>query len=182
MTEKKQILKSASVITLVTIASRILGYLRDQRITLLLGTTLTADSFYLAYRIPNLLRRLVAEGSMTASFIPVFTKYQAEKSREELWDFANRMFWTLALVVAAIMVLGMCFSAEVVNLFTMLDPVEAHWEQAVKLNRLMFPYILFISLAALGMAILNCFKVFALPASTPILLNLIIIGASVWVV
>ncbi len=182
MTEKKQILKSASVITLVTIASRILGYFRDQRITLLLGTTLAADSFYLAYRIPNLLRRLVAEGSMTASFIPVFTKYLAEKPREEVWDFANRMFWTLALIVAVMTVLGMYFSEEVVNVFTLLDPVEDHWEPAVRLNRVMFPYILFISLAALGMAILNCFKVFALPASTPILLNLIIIGASVWVV
>jgi putative peptidoglycan lipid II flippase len=182
LTEKKQILKSASVITLVTIASRILGYFRDQRITLLLGTTLAADSFYLAYRIPNLLRRLVAEGSMTASFIPVFTQYTENKSKEEVWDFANRMFWTLALVVTAITVLGMLFSAEVVSVFTALDPVEEHWEQAVALNRLMFPYILFISLAALGMAILNCCKVFALPASTPILLNLIIIGTSIWVV
>ncbi|MBI3405135.1 MAG: murein biosynthesis integral membrane protein MurJ, partial [Acidobacteria bacterium] len=100
MSEKKQILKSASVITLVTIASRILGYVRDQRITLLLGTTVMADSFFLAYRIPNLLRRLVGEGAMTASFIPVFTGYMAEKPKEEVWDFANRLFWTVALVLA----------------------------------------------------------------------------------
>ncbi|HEV1994139.1 MAG TPA: lipid II flippase MurJ, partial [Candidatus Acidoferrum sp.] len=79
MTDKKSILKSASIITLVTIASRILGYVRDQRITLLLGTSFAADAYVLAYRIPNLFRRLVAEGSMTASFIPVFTSYMREK-------------------------------------------------------------------------------------------------------
>ena len=71
MTEKTQILKSASIISLVTVVSRTLGYLRDQRITLLLGTTVMADSFVLAYRIPNLFRRLVGEGSIAASLIPV---------------------------------------------------------------------------------------------------------------
>ena len=71
----------------------------------------------LAYRIPNLFRRLVAEGSMTASFIPVFTTYMREKSKEEVWDFANKLFWTLALVVAVITVLGMIFSPAVVHLF-----------------------------------------------------------------
>ncbi|MFZ0036739.1 MAG: lipid II flippase MurJ, partial [Candidatus Acidiferrales bacterium] len=75
MTEKRQILQSASAITLATVISRILGYLRDERITLLLGTSVAADSFILAFRIPNLLRRLVGEGSMTAAFVPVFTAY-----------------------------------------------------------------------------------------------------------
>jgi len=87
-----------------------LGYVRDQRLTFLLGTTAGADSFIIAYRIPNLLRRLVGEGAMTASFIPVFTSYMAEKSREELWRFANRVFWTLALVLAILTVLGMVSS------------------------------------------------------------------------
>ena len=102
MTEKKQILKSASIISLVTIVSRVLGYVRDQRIVLLLGTSFAADSFVLAYRIPNLFRRLVGEGSMTASFIPVFTSWMREKPEEDVWDFANRLFWTLSLVAAAL--------------------------------------------------------------------------------
>ncbi len=92
MSEKKDILKSASIISLVTVVSRVLGYVRDQRIVLLLGTSLAADSFVLAYRLPNLLRRLVGEGSMSASFIPVFTTWMKEKKKEEVWDFANRMF------------------------------------------------------------------------------------------
>lgn len=179
MTEKKQILKSASIITLVTIASRIFGYIRDQRIALLLGTGPLADSFLLAWRIPNLLRRLVAEGAMTASFIPVFTGYVADHSREEMWEFANRMFWTLAAVLAAVTVLGMVFSGPTVNLFTLFDDVKGYWEDAASLNRIVFPYIFFIGLAALASAILNCFHIFGPPAATPILLNVAIIVFSI---
>ena len=176
MTDKKHILKSASIISLVTIASRILGYVRDQRITLLLGTTLSADAYVLAYRIPNLFRRLVAEGSMTASFIPVFTSYMREKRKEEVWDFANRLFWTLALVVAVITVLGMVFSPAVVQLFS---GANVERTQAVDLNRIIFPYLFFIALAALAMGILNCFHIFGLPAATPVLLNVATIAFSV---
>ena len=181
MTDKKQILKSASIITLVTIISRILGYVRDQRIVLLLGTSLAADSFVLAYRIPNLFRRLVGEGSMTASVIPVFTTWMREKPKKEVWDFANRLFWTLALVAAGITVLGIVFSPFVVKAFT-FSSGGTDWTQAVELNRIIFPYIFFISLAALAMGILNCFHIFGLPAATPVLLNLSIILFSMGVV
>src|SRR6266571_899814 len=124
LTDKKHILKSASIISLVTVVSRTLGYVRDQRITLLLGTTLSADAYVLAYRIPNLFRRLVAEGSMTASFIPVFSGANVAR------------------------------------------------DQAVDLNRIIFPYLFFIALAALAMGILNCFHIFGLPAATPVMLNI----------
>ena len=179
MSEKKHILKSASIITLVTIVSRILGYIRDQRLTLLLGTSALADSFILAYRIPNLLRRLVGEGAMTASFIPVFAGYMADKPREELWRFANRVFWTLALILAVLTVLGMVFSEQVVEVFTFLGRGPSEWQAAVDLNRIMFAYIFFIGLAALAMAILNCFHVFGLPAATPVLLNVTMITFSI---
>ncbi|HXY23388.1 MAG TPA: murein biosynthesis integral membrane protein MurJ [Candidatus Acidoferrum sp.] len=179
MTDKKHILKSASIISLVTVVSRILGYVRDQRITLLLGTTLSADAYVLAYRIPNLFRRLVAEGSMTASFIPVFTGYMREKTREEVWDFANRLFWTLALVAAIITILGMVFSPAVVQLFSGANVAR---QQAVDLNRIIFPYLFFIAIAALAMGILNCFHVFGLPAATPVLLNIATILFSVGIV
>jgi putative peptidoglycan lipid II flippase len=169
LTEKKQILKSASIISLVTIVSRVLGYVRDQRIALLLGTSPAADAYVLAYRIPNLFRRLVAEGSMTASFIPVFTGYMREKSKEEVWDFANKLFWTLALVAAVITVLGMVFSPSVVHLFAGKNIAAP---QAIELNRIIFPYLFFIALAALAMGILNCFHIFGLPAATPVVLNI----------
>ena len=179
MTDKKHILKSASIISLVTIASRVLGYVRDQRITLLLGTSFAADAYVLAYRIPNLFRRLVAEGSMTASFIPVFTSYMREKPKEEVWDFANRLFWTLSLVVAVITILGMVFSPAVVQLFSGENVARG---EAVDLNRIIFPYLFFIALAALAMGILNCFHVFGLPAATPVLLNVATILFSMGIV
>jgi putative peptidoglycan lipid II flippase len=179
LTDKKHILKSASIISLVTIVSRVLGYVRDQRITLLLGTTLSADAYVLAYRIPNLFRRLVAEGSMTASFIPVFSSYMQEKNKEEVWDFANRLFWTLALVAAVISVLGMVFSPAVVSFFSGANVARA---QAVDLNRIIFPYLFFVALAALAMGILNCFHIFGLPAATPVVLNIATILFSIGIV
>jgi putative peptidoglycan lipid II flippase len=181
LTHKRQILKSASIISLITVVSRILGYVRDQRLTLLLGTTGIADSFVLAYRIPNVLRRLVGEGSMTAAFIPVFTDYMRKRSREETWAFANRLFWTFSVALAGLTVVGVIFSPLIVRVFSMFGKNQVQVE-AVYLNRLMFPYILFIGMAALAMAILNCFHVFGLPAATPILLNLSFIVFSTAVV
>lgn len=178
---KRQILKSASIISVITVGSRILGYVRDQRLTLLLGTTGIADSFVLAYRIPNTLRRLVGEGSMTASFIPVFTDYMRNRTREETWTFANRLFWTFCLILAALTVLGVIFSPLIVRVFSIFGKNQAQLE-AVYFNRLMFPYILFIGMAALAMAILNCFHIFGVPAATPILLNISFIVFSVAIV
>jgi putative peptidoglycan lipid II flippase len=169
-TQKRHILKSASIISVITVVSRILGYIRDQRLTLLLGTTGLADAFVLAYRIPNVLRRLVGEGSMTASFIPVFTDYMRNRTKEETWAFANRLFWTFSVVLAGMTVLGVVFSPLAIRFLSMFGRNQVQL-QAVYLNRLMFPYIMFIGMAAMAMAILNCFHIFGLPAATPILLN-----------
>lgn len=174
---KQEILRSAGLITTLTIFSRILGYVRDQRIALLLGTTLAGDAFVLAYRIPNLLRRLVAEGSMTAAFVPIFAGYLSKEDRREVWDFANRMFWTLSVLLAAAAVLGVIFSPLIVQMFT-LGSSNIPTDLAVYLNRLMFPYIFFIGLSALSMGILNSFRIFGVPAFTPVLLNLAIIALS----
>ncbi len=171
VTHKRQILKSASIISAVTVVSRILGYFRDQRLTLLLGTSGLADAFVLAYRIPNVFRRLIGEGAMTASFIPVFTDYMRNRSREETWEFANRLFWTFCVVLATLSVLGVIFSPLFVRFFSMFGKNQVQFE-AIYLNRLMFPYILFIGLAAMAMAVLNCFHIFGPPAATPIFLNI----------
>jgi putative peptidoglycan lipid II flippase len=175
LTEHRQVLQSASTITLATVISRILGYLRDQRITLLLGTSIAADSFILAFRIPNLLRRLIGEGALTASFVPVFTGYLARKSKQEIWEFADRAFWTLLLILAPLTALGVIFSKQLIYLFTAFGASHLDWGLAVYLNRIIFPYVLFIGLAALAMGILNSLRVFGLPASTPIVFNLTLI-------
>jgi putative peptidoglycan lipid II flippase len=181
LTEKKQILKSASIISLVTIVSRVLGYVRDQRISFLLGTTLSADAFVLAYRLPNLFRRMVGDGVVTASFIPVFTGYM-HGSAEDLWRFANRLFWTLALALAVVTVLGVIFSPVVIKSFSSPQDSANSWAQAISLNRIIFPYLFFAGLAALGMGVLNSFHNFALPASTTALQNLSIIIFSIGLV
>jgi putative peptidoglycan lipid II flippase len=182
LSDKKQILKSASIISLVTIASRILGYVRDQRITLLLGTTLSADSFVLAYRIPNLFRRLVGDGTFSATFIPVFTTYMRERSSQELWFFANRFFWTVALVLAVVVIAGVIFSPHVIHTFTSPEDKVAGWDDAITLNRIIFPYLFFLGLAAIGIGILNSFHNFALPSATSVLLNVVIIVFSTSIV
>src|SRR4249919_958787 len=97
MSEHRRLLKSASVITFFTIVSRIFGYVRDSRIVFLLGAGTAADAFTTAYRIPNLLRRLVGEGAVSAAFIPVFSRYLAEDKRKEAWDFANATLTALTM-------------------------------------------------------------------------------------
>jgi len=175
LTVKGQILKSASAIALLTAISRICGYLRDQRVALLLGTSPVADSFVLAFRIPNLIRRMAGEGSIGASFIPVFSRYLHDKPREQAWAFARKVFWDLALVLGIVALLGVVFSRQVVALYTVFSADHSRWELAVYLNRIIFPAVVFIGLAALVSAILHSFQMFSLPAAAPIVLNLIFI-------
>ncbi len=175
MTVKGQILKSASLIAFVTVISRIFGYLRDQRVALLLGTSPAADAFILAFRIPNMIRRMTGEGALGASFIPVFTGYLRGRPCGEAWEFAQKMFWDMAVILAAIAVLGSVFSKQVIGIFTLLGADSIHWELAIFLNRVIFPCVFFLGLAALAAAILNSFHVFGLPASTSILFNLVFI-------
>ncbi len=182
MTVKGQILKSASLIALVTVISRICGYLRDQRVALLLGTSPAADAFILAFRIPNMIRRMTGEGALGASFIPVFTGYLRGKSRAEAWEFAQRIFWDMAVVLAVLAALGCAFSKQVIGIFTLLGASSLHWDLAIFLNRIIFPCVFFMGLAALAAAILNSFHVFGLPASTSVLFNLVFIAFSFGIV
>jgi putative peptidoglycan lipid II flippase len=182
LTVKGQILRSASVITLITVISRICGYLRDQRVALLLGTSPAADAFILAFRIPNMIRRMAGEGALGASFIPVFAGYLRGKPRGEAWEFAQKMFWDMAVILGAIAALGCIFSKQVIAIFTLLGLSSIHWDLAIFLNRIIFPCVFFLGLAALAAAILNSFHVFGLPASTSVLFNLVFIVFSLGVV
>lgn len=176
MSEHRHLVKSASIITAITILSRIFGYIRDQRIAFLLGTGTAADAFTIAYRIPNLLRRLVGEGAVSAAFIPVFSRYLSDEDREEAWDFANALFTILTVFLASVTVLGIVFSPLIVKLLAygfVVTPGKI--ELTTLLNRIMFPYIFFIGLSALSMGVLNSFHRFAAPAFAPVLLNISVI-------
>ncbi|MGH9746545.1 MAG: murein biosynthesis integral membrane protein MurJ [Candidatus Acidiferrales bacterium] len=175
MTVKGQLLKSASVIALITVISRICGYLRDQRVALLLGTSPAADSLVLVFGIPNLIRRVAGEGALGAAFIPVFTRYLKERPRGEAWGLAQSVFWDMAALLGALAALGVVFSRQVVHLYTLLSHNPAHWDLAVYLNRIVIPAMFFLALAGIATAILHTFQRFGLPASTPIFFNLVMI-------
>jgi putative peptidoglycan lipid II flippase len=182
LTEKGKVLKSASVIALATVISRICGYLRDQRVALLLGTSPAADSFILAFRIPNMIRRMTGEGALGASFIPVFTGYLRGKPQRETWQFAQRVFWDVAVILTVIAALGCVFSSQIVGSLTLLGGSHVRWDLAIYLNRIIFPCVFFLGLAALAGAILNSFHRFGLAASTSILFNVVFIAFSFGVV
>jgi len=176
LTEKGKLLKSASVIALATVISRICGYLRDQRVALLLGTSPAADSFILAFRIPNMIRRMTGEGALGASFIPVFTGYLRGKPQRETWQFAQRVFWDVAVILTVVAALGCVFSKQIVGSLTLMGGSHVRWDLAIYLNRIIFPCVFFLGLAALAGAILNSFHRFGLPASTSILFNLVVVA------
>jgi putative peptidoglycan lipid II flippase len=178
LTVKGQILKSASVIAFVTVISRICGYLRDQRVALLLGTSPAADAFILAFRIPTLIRRMTGEGALGSSFIPVFSGLLQRGSPKAANSFAQRTFWSLAIILAVVAALGFVFSKQVILIYTIFGGTHVQWNLAILLNRIIFPCVFFIGLAALASAFLNTFQVFALPASTSIFFNLAMILCS----
>jgi putative peptidoglycan lipid II flippase len=147
-------------------------------VVLLLGTSPAADAFVLAFRIPSIFRRMTSEGSLGASFIPVFTGYLSTGPRRSAWEFAQKVFWDLAILLLVISVLGIVFSKQVIGIYGLFGGHAVAWDLAVYLNRIMFPVIFFTGLASLATAILHSFRVFGLPASGPIFFNLALVACS----
>ena len=172
----KTIAKSASLIGFATLCSRLLGFVRDVVIARLFGVYLYAQAFVIAFKIPNLLRDFVAEGVANAALVPVFSEYSVKHTKEEFWELANVVLNLLLIILTIITVLGIIFSPIIVRLIApgfIVSPEKL--ATTIKLNRIIFPYILLISLAAYSMAILNSLKHFSIPAFAPCLLNISII-------
>ncbi len=177
--ENHSVVKAAGLIGLATFSSRILGFIRDMVLARLFGATAAADAFFVAYRIPNLLRELFAEGSMSAAFIPVFTEYHTLRSKQDAWELASAAFTTLLTIVTAITLIGILgapWIAWLIGWGFHDDPGKL--ELTALLTRIMFPYLLFISLAALAMGVLNSMRAFAAPAFSPVFFNIFIIGCA----
>jgi putative peptidoglycan lipid II flippase len=175
-----RLVRSASVITLLTLASRLTGYARDRVIAAFFGASAASDVFYTAFRIPNLLRQLVAEGALPGVFIPSYTEKLKKGSVEDARLFASRILSALTVVVTAMTVLGIVFAPSIVKLLAKgFASTPGKLPLTTFLTRLMFPYLVFISIAALLQAILNAHGRFAVSAMSPILLNLSIILAAV---
>ncbi len=176
MSENSRVLKSAAVVGSATLVSRILGFIRDAVIAWFFGAGFSSDAFIAAFRIPNLLRRLFAEGSLSSAFIPVFTEYIVKQGRPEAFHLARSAFRLLGVMLVMVTVCGVLLSPWIVRLIAPGFSVEK-LSLTVTLTRLMFPYIFFIGLVALCMGILNVLGHFAAPAFAPALLNLSIIGS-----
>ena len=173
------VVKAAGLIGAATFSSRILGFVRDMVLARLFGATPAADAFFVAYRIPNLLRELFAEGSMSAAFIPVFTEYHTRKTKAEAWELASATFTTLLTIVTAVAVIGVVAAPGIVWLLAPgFHDVPDKLALTTLLTRVMFPYLIFISLAALAMGILNSLRAFAAPAFSPVFFNVVTIACA----
>lgn len=181
MSEHGKISRRAGIFGFYTLISRILGLVRDSVVAYFFGTRSAADAFYVAFRIPNLLRRLLAEGSLTMAFVPVFTEY-LKQSREEGKRVADIVFTYLSMLLTVLAILGILFAPWIVRVIAFgFEGSPEKFELTVYLTRIMFPYIFLVSLMALAMGVLNTLKIFGAPAASPILLNLgIICGAAVF--
>jgi putative peptidoglycan lipid II flippase len=177
--ENSRVVRAAGVVGMATMLSRVFGFIRDMIVAGFFGAGLTTDAFFVAFRIPNLLRRLLAEGSLTVSFVPVFTEYLKNRTREEAMELADIAFTALSILLVAVSLAGVLLSPVIV---TVMAPgfvkSPAQYDLAVFLTRMMFPYILLISLVALCMGILNSLRHFAAPALSPVVLNLAMILAA----
>jgi putative peptidoglycan lipid II flippase len=181
MSEKKNIARAAGVLGAATMLSRIMGMLRDMVVSRLFGAGLYTDAFFAAFQIPNMLRRFFAEGALTSAFVPTFSEWYTNKGEEEARALANVCFTVLTLVMAAITVLGIVFSPLIVSL--MFPGFASNPEKVsvtILLNRLMFPYIFFVSLVALCMGILNTVRHFFTPAISTVFLNISMILAALF--
>ena len=177
--ENSRVAKAAGVVGAATMLSRIFGFIRDMVVAGYFGAGLTTDAFFVAFRIPNLLRRLLGEGSLTVSFVPIFTEYLNKKSFREAADLANVAFTALSALLVIVVLAGMLFSPLIVTLMAPgFVEFPRQYELTVFLNRLMFPYVFFICLVALCMGILNSLRHFAIPALSPVILNIAMIAAT----
>jgi putative peptidoglycan lipid II flippase len=176
MSENSRVVKAAGVVGTATLLSRVLGFVRDAVIAWFLGAGFSSDAFIAAFRIPNLMRRLFAEGSLSSAFIPVFTDYVVKQGQPEAFNLARSAFKLLAVILVIVTICGILLSPWIVRIIAPGFGAEKQ-ELTITLTRLMFPYIFFIGLVALCMGILNVLGHFAAPALAPVILNVSIIGA-----
>ena len=177
--EEGKILKATGIVGAATFLSRILGLVRHICIAALFGAAASADAFFVAFRIPNMLRRLVGEGALTVAFLPVFSDSLVNKSRKDAKELVDVAFTLFSMILLTVTVVGILAAPWLVRLFApgFLQDLEK-FDLTVQLTRMMFPYIFFIGLTALGMGVLNALRHFAVPALHPVLLNLAIIGSA----
>lgn len=175
------LLRSTGLVGAMTLLSRILGLVRDVVFARFFGASFVMDAFFVAFRIPNIFRRFFAEGSFSQAFVPVFASYDEDRSRAEVRELLDRTAGTLGAILLAITAVGVLLAPVFIMVFApgFLDEREAgngdRYDLSVDMLRWTFPYLLFISLAAMAGSILNTYHRFTAAAFSPVLLNVVLI-------
>ena len=169
------LIKSTTTFSFFTFLSRILGYIRDFLIAITLGSGPISDAFFVAFRIPNTFRRLFAEGTFNAAFVPSYSA-ELKKSKKNAKEFANQIFNFLTVGLLILVFLIEIFMPIFINLIAPgFSDNKSKLELAINLTRITFPFLLFISLASYFSAILNSHNKFAIASAAPIILNVLLI-------
>ena len=169
----ESLVRSAGVVSASVFLSRITGLIREIAMARLFGAGQIYDAFLLGFRIPNLTRDLFAEGALSSAFVPIFTKYLSTKGKKDAAELANLVATALIVVVGVLCLLGMIFSPVLVKLLAPgYADVPGKFELAVKLTRIMFPFLLMVALAALAMGVLNACNQFGVPATSSTFFNI----------
>ncbi len=165
----------------MTMISRILGFIRDMLFARIFGADSSSDAFFVAFKIPNFLRRLFAEGAFAQAFVPVLSDYKEQGGQEALKQFVNRTAGTLAIILMFTTIAGMLAAPYLIMVFAPGFSWQGEqYDLAVQMLRITFPYLFFISSVAFAGGILNSFGKFAVPAFTPVFLNICLIAAAIW--
>ncbi len=181
------LLKSTSVVSLMTVLSRVLGLVRDIVLARFFGAQAVMDAFFVAFKIPNIFRRFFAEGAFSQAFVPVFAEYAEQREAAAVRELSDRVAGTLGLILFVVTAIGVVAAPLLISLFGMgwLAGDEADnadkFGLAVDMLRLTFPYLFFISLTALAGGILNTYHRFAAPAFAPVLLNVCLIAFAAFI-
>ncbi|MEK7816577.1 MAG: murein biosynthesis integral membrane protein MurJ [Pseudomonadota bacterium] len=179
----RKLIQSTAVTGGMTLISRITGLVRDIVFAGLIGAGagVAADAFYVAFRIPNFLRRIFGEGAFSQAFVPVFTEYKTRATPEDTRAFVDHMTGVLGVILFIVTLIGVLAAPILVMVLAPGFLDEPHkYDLTVQMLRIMFPYLLFVSLVAMAAGILNTYGKFAAAAFTPVLLNLCLIGAALW--
>ncbi|MGZ8228555.1 MAG: murein biosynthesis integral membrane protein MurJ, partial [Burkholderiales bacterium] len=175
------LLKVLATVSGMTFISRVLGFVRDAIIARVFGAGLMTDAFFVAFKIPNLLRRLFAEGAFSQAFVPILAEYKNQRGHEATRLLVDRISALLALALCGVTAIGVLAAPVLIYVIAPgFAATPAKYELTVDLLRITFPYIVFISLTALAGGILNTYSRFSVPAFTPVLLNVSFIAFALW--
>jgi len=175
------LLKALAAVSSMTLLSRILGFVRDTVVARAFGAGLATDAFFVAFKIPNLLRRLFAEGAFSQAFVPIFAEYKNRRGEADARILVDNVSGVLALALAVVTLIGVAAAPLIVYVSAPgFTATPEKFALTIDLLRITFPYILFISLVSLAGGILNTYSRFSVPALTPALLNLTFIGFALW--